>query len=198
MLAKGSVHIIALPFVAATILVWLVYFLLAILCICIGIILLIFFRDPKRQTASGIVAAADGKIREISGDSQTVMISTFMNVHDVHVNRVPFDGKVLSIERIKGTFKPAFLTGAAENSRVVTVLDTGIGEIKIVQIAGIFAWRIVPYISVGQELKKGDKLGMIRFGSRVDVHLPRDKVTVAVESGQHVKANSTTIARLNS
>ncbi len=155
---------------------------------------MMFFRDPKRKTGKGIVAAADGVIRDISDDGQYLRISTFMNVHNVHVNRAPISGKVVEIERVKGNFKPAFSGDAGENSRVIIDLDTSVGKVRIIQIAGVFAYRIVPYIRVGQIIRKGQRIGIIRFGSRVDLILPASKVRIKVSQGQKVLAGTTTLA----
>ncbi len=196
MFAKKCSHIIALPFVLAG----LIYFVIGIVCwlvpwlLLFGIIMLIFFRDPERKIGDGIVAAADGVIREITDDDQFLNISTFMNVHNVHVNRAPISGKVTAIERVKGSFSPAFMGNAGENSRVMIDLDTDIGPVRIIQIAGIFAYRIMPYISVGQQVEKGDKIGIIRFGSRVDVIFPSRTVNHTVEIGRKMKAGMTTLA----
>ena len=196
MLAKRSIHLIAAPFLLAGIFYWLDCLILTILAIAVGIIFIVFFRDPEREIAKGVCAPADGKIREVKEGSQTVRISTFMNVHNVHVNRAPLDGRVLSIRRKRGSFSPAFMPGASENSRVITMLDTNIGKVKLVQISGVFAWRIVPYIRRGQTVKKGRRIGIIRFGSRVDLYLPKDKVKVCVDVGQKVKAGSTMLAEV--
>ncbi len=155
---------------------------------------MIFFRDPKREMGDGIVAAADGVIREITDDGQYLNLSTFMNVHNVHVNRAPLDGTVVDIQRIKGSFKPAFSGDAGENSRVMIDLDTEIGRVRIIQISGVFAYRIVPYIEVGKQVKKGDRIGIIRFGSRVDVIFPSRTVNHTVELGRKMKANISTLA----
>jgi phosphatidylserine decarboxylase len=117
-----------------------------------------------------------------------------MNLFDVHVNRMPIDGKIVGIERIRGKHSMAFLRRAKENSRQKIHLDTAMGKITIVQIAGILAWRIVPYITRGQMLKKGEKIGIIRFGSRVDIFFPSQKVEVSVRLHQRVKAGSSTLA----
>ncbi len=196
MFAKRSSHIIALPFILAG----LIYFVTGILCwlvpwlLLFGVIMLVFFRDPERKTGGGIVAAADGKVRSITTNDQHVNISIFMNVHNVHVNRAPISGKVVKIRRVKGSFKPAFMGNAGENSRVITDLDTKIGQVRIIQIAGIFAYRIMPYIRVGQSIKKGQRIGIIRFGSRVDLILPADKIKVKVPQGQKILAGETTLA----
>ena len=161
---------------------------------------LVFFRDPKRKTGRGIVACADGKIREIidvkdKDVGNCVKISTFMNVQNVHVNRMPVDGIIKDIKHISGSHLPAFKKESEKNERVITIIDTKIGKIKIIQIAGTLARRIVPYIKKGDKLKKGDKIGIIRLGSRVDVYLPIKKVSVKV--GNRIKAGEDSLAKIN-
>ena len=167
------------------------------------IFLIQFFRDPKRIIGKDIVACADGKIREISSLKDDIVgnctkISTFMNIYDVHVNRIPLDGTIKDIIHIHGIHLPAFKKESEKNERVITTIDTKIGNIKIIQIAGTIARRIVPYIKKGDKLKKGDKIGIIRFGSRVDIFLPTKKIKVInVRVGDIVKAGETTIAETN-
>jgi len=115
-------------------------------------------------------------------------IAIFMSPLNVHVNRAPLAGRVVKIDHVRGGFKPAFNKESEENERVVTVLATSIGNVKIIQIAGIVARRIVPYISQGQKLLKGQKIGMIRFGSRVDLFLPLDIFKPQIVPGQKIKA----------
>jgi phosphatidylserine decarboxylase len=103
---------------------------------------------------------------------------------------------VVKIDHIKGGFKPAFNKESEHNERVITVLATRIGKVKIIQIAGIVARRIVPYITERQRLLKGEKIGMIRFGSRVDLYLPSDKLIPEIVPGQKVRAGIDTIGIL--
>lgn len=196
MLARRCGHMVALPIVVALVLWYFGFWYLAFVFVFASLFLAFFFRDPKRRIGREIVAAADGVIRDIQINEKHIMISTFMNVHNVHVNRMPLAGKILGLKRIKGGHKPAFGRAAHKNSRVVIVINTKIGRVKITQIAGIFAWRIVPYVRKGQSLKKGRKIGIIRFGSRVDVALPADKVKCAVKVGDKMKAGESTIAEV--
>jgi phosphatidylserine decarboxylase len=168
-----------------------------------AIFLIQFFRDPDRVIGEGIVACADGKVREISSLNDDKVgnctkISTFMNIYNVHVNRIPFDGTVQDIIHIQGIHLPAFKKESEKNERVVTTIDTKIGTIKVIQIAGTIARRIVPYIKKGDKLKKGDRIGIIRFGSRVDIYLPTEKIrNIHVKVGDIIKAGETTIAEIN-
>jgi phosphatidylserine decarboxylase len=164
---------------------------------------LVFFRDPQRKTAEGIVACADGKIREIKelidkDIGKCFMISTFMNIQNVHVNRMIFDGKIKSISHFSGFHLPAFKKESEKNERIVIIAETSIGLIKIVQIAGTLARRIVPYIKKDDFVKKGKRIGIIRLGSRVDVYLPSAKIkNITVRIGCRVKAGEDKIAEIN-
>ena len=193
MLAKGSITWIGLSLILAVLSIFL-FIPLAVLYVLIAIFFLIFFRDPERAVSEGIVAPADGKVTKIEKGMDFVKIITIMNLHNIHVNRIPIDGKVVKITHHLGKHVPAFNKDSDKNERVVTLIDTEIGEVKIVQIAGSFARRIESYITEGQEVLKGQRIGIIKFGSRVDLYLPVKKVKVSVKEGQGVKASESTIA----
>ena len=165
--------------------------------------LVIFFRDPKRVTGEGVVAVADGVIREITEEEDVDVgkcrkISTFMNIHNVHVNRMPLDGTIVDIVHYNGSHIPAYKKESERNERVVITIISDIGLVKVIQIAGTLARRIVPYISKGDKVSKGDKIGIIRLGSRVDIYLPLQKIqTVSVSVTDKVKAGEDSIARLH-
>lgn len=196
MLARRCGRIVMIPVLVALILIYFSYWLIALPFIAFALFSAFFFRDPRRRTGRGVVAAADGVIREVSIEGKEMVISTFMNLHNVHVNRSPMKGKVTGVRRVKGGYSPAFGKSADNNSRVVVSMDTGIGNVSITQIAGTFAWRIVPYVRRGQVLRKGRRIGIIRFGSRVDVALPADKARAVVTTGDRVKAGTSTIAEV--
>jgi phosphatidylserine decarboxylase len=160
---------------------------------------LLFFRDPDRRIANGIVAVADGRIcdiREINdsniGDS--LNISTFMNIYNVHVNRMPIEGTIKKITYLSGGHIPAFKKESKNNERMITIIETPIGLVKIIQIAGIIARRIVNYANQNDYLSKGSRLGIIKFGSRVDLILPKRMIkNITVEIGDKVKAGENQI-----
>lgn len=179
------------------------------LLVCV-IFFMIFFRDPNRQPASGLVSPADGRVMKISTDykrqvnskwfsdaSQSLThIAIFMNVTNVHVNRASLAGKVLAMEYFPGGLVPAYKPESEHNERLRTVLRTDIGTITITQIAGIVAKRIVPYIQPGEYLRKAQRIGIIQFGSRVDLVLPSNRIKVIVKVGDKVHAGSSTIAEI--
>lgn len=176
---------------------------ISFLLFLLTIFFLIFFRDPERKIGEGIVACADGKIREITelndkDIGKCIRISTFMNIQNVHVNRMVFDGKIKSITHFPGLYLPAFKKESEKNERVVIIIENSIGLIKIVQIAGTLARRIVSYVEKDNLLKKGDRIGIIKLGSRVDVYLPLTKIqNITVKMGCKVKAGEDKIAEID-
>jgi len=161
--------------------------LIAIVCTILLLGFVIFFRDPELPIGEGVVSPANGKVTGVESTGKMVVIKVFMNVWNIHVNRSPMEGTVLSVEHIPGGHIPAFDKDAESNERVVTELATTIGILRIVQIAGSVARRIVPYISQGQVLQSGERIGIIRLGSRVDLHLPKDNVKVVLNVGDKVR-----------
>ncbi|MDA9307170.1 phosphatidylserine decarboxylase [Gammaproteobacteria bacterium] len=170
-----------------------------------------FFRDPKRNTPQDsnlIISSADGKVclideayppEELSMDSQKMKrICVFMNVFNVHVNRSPIKGVAKDIVYKKGQFLNASLDKASDkNERSSLVINTDNGtKIIVVQIAGLIARRILGFISVNHNLEQGERFGLIRFGSRVDLYMPLDAVTKCVV-GDTVVAGESVLASLN-
>jgi len=173
-------------------LVWI----LAVPALVVALLMLNFFRDPDRRPGQGLVAPADGVVQSIDEweDGRT-RVATFMNPLNVHVNRAPLDATVRSVTHVAGGFVPAFDKESDRNERVIWVLDTEVGELEVVQIAGAVARRIVPYLAVGAKVKKGERIGIIRLGSRVDVYLPPG-VSPAVKVGEKMVAGVTCLARV--
>ena len=170
-----------------------------------------FFRDPERNTPQDsnlIISSADGKVclideayppEELSMDSQKrKRICVFMNVFNVHVNRSPIKGVAKDIVYKKGQFLNASLDKASDkNERSSLVINTDNGtKIIVVQIAGLIARRILGFISVNHNLEQGERFGLIRFGSRVDIYMPLDAVTKCVV-GDTVVAGESVLASLN-
>lgn len=166
-----------------------------------------FFRDPCRKIPEGedvITSPADGKVIKVEKfiddrflDSEVMRVCIFMNVFDVHVNRAPIAGKVTKMVYNKGKFFPADRDKASlENEQNAVFIETEKGLTVVAnQIAGLVARRIVPYVKEGDSLRKGERFGMIRFGSRVDLYLPPD-TEIDVKVGQKVKAGLHVIGRL--
>lgn len=166
-----------------------------------------FFRDPQRVTpvddalvvspADGIVSAVGPAVppRELGlGDDEMLRISVFMNVFSVHINRAPTRGRITRIEHRPGSFLNAELDKASqENERNGLVIDSPNGAIAVVQIAGLVARRILCWVEHGTSISVGERFGLIRFGSRVDVYLPNSART-RVAVGQISIAGETVIA----
>jgi phosphatidylserine decarboxylase len=160
------------------------------------LILLMFFRDPERKAGRGIVSAADGVVDWVRSDGRWLVISVFMNLHNVHVNRAPLPGVTVRVTRRAGGMWPAFMERSKRNAKAVMVFDTVVGRIRVEQISGVFAWRVCPYVRRGDMVLKGRRIGMIRFGSRVNVWLPAGKVVCKVSRGDRALAGVTTIAEV--
>ena len=157
---------------------------------------LVFFRDPERTIGEGIIAPADGRIRDIKQENDQWLISTFMEVNNVHVNRMPLDGRIIKMTHFPGYHLRAWKKESDLNERVVISIDSAIGPVTVVQLAGLIARRVYPYIKDGDVLRKGDRIGIIRLGSRVDVLVPANKIKeITVKVGDPVLAGETTIAR---
>ena len=176
------VSLTALPLLLAAFLVW-------------------FFRDPTRTVPSGpglIVSPADGKVEqaewiETTGGSR-VRISIFLNVFDVHVNRVPVSGVVLLAEYREGQFLNALnAESAVHNEQTLVTVDAGEYSVSFKQIAGLLARRILCNVREGDQVRRGERMGLIKFGSRVDVLLPAS-VELRVKAGDRVKGGSSVLA----
>jgi phosphatidylserine decarboxylase len=169
-----------------------------------------FFRDPTRVTPSReglVVSPADGRISQVIaavpppelglGDKPLMRISVFMSVFNCHVNRSPVNGQIERIRYTPGAFLNADLDKASEDNERngIVLVTTGGVRIGTVQIAGLIARRIVTFVSEGQPIGAGERIGLIRFGSRVDVFLP-DGVRPMVAQGQTAIAGETVIADL--
>ena len=169
---------------------------LVLFIVFIGGFLAFFYRDPERIPPSGdiILCPADGLVIDVSQEDGWEKIAIFMSPLNVHVQWVPYNGKVISVERVKGEAKPGFQKSAAKNCQVITVLDTKMGKVVVKQIVGIFVRRIITFFKVGDELKVGQRFGRIAFGSRVELWLPAGKVEVKIKKWQNVLAGVTIAA----
>ena len=164
-----------------------------------------FFREPLRVTsfdANEVISPADGKVISVEkikqNQTEVIKISIFMNVFNVHSNKIPISGKIKSINYHQGKFFNASLDKASdknEKNEVVIISDAG-DEFKVVQIAGLIARRILCYCKIGDSVITGDKYGFIRFGSRVDLFMPNNFYAL-VAIGDKVKGGLTKIAIKN-
>jgi phosphatidylserine decarboxylase len=187
---------------------WFVSAWLSLLFLVLFLFTITFFRDPDRPVPADpslIVAPADGRVSDIIAlDEKEVLkmktrrVGIFLSIFDVHTNRAPIDGRIIYRQHHEGLCldardpacpeKNEAMTWAFENSRVTIVVR---------QLTGAIARRIVAWARVGDEIKKGERFGMIRFGSRTELYLPLE-AEVLVKTGDHVSGGSTIIARLPS
>jgi phosphatidylserine decarboxylase len=181
---------------------WLLAFALTLVAIWVAY----FFRDPERFGERGerlVIAPADGKVVMITDVDEpsftrerAVRVSIFMNVFNVHVNRYPVSGTVRFVERKAGRFMNAAAEQSSmENEQTSIGLETRTSRILVRQIAGLIARRIATYAVEGQQVQQGDRMGLIRFGSRVDVFLPAGS-TVRVKTGDVTYAGVTVVGEL--
>ena len=197
-----------LPLAGATLLALVAgYRGLGLVLLLLTLFVLWFFRNPQRKTPEKeklVISPADGKvirIEETASEEQPgktcLKISIFMNIFNVHVNRIPYSGRVRFIRYRSGKFLSANLDKAsALNERNTVMVQTDDGrEIMTVQIAGLIARRIVCWLREGMQVRKGDRFGLIRFGSRLEVFLPLGSA-ILVEVGDRVRAGETPIGEL--
>src|SRR5882757_1933423 len=189
--------------VAAALIIWLTAWPFAVPVLALGAFCLWFFRDPERQipqTPGAIVSPADGKVTDVSfvpaGEVSLTRISIFLNVFDVHVNRSPIAGVIREVRYQRGKFLNAMGANSAEENEQNIVTVEGEGHTVIFkQIAGLIARRIVFTRKVGDRVARGERIGLIKFGSRVDVLL-ESKANVKVKVGDRVRGGSSILAML--
>jgi len=197
-------YLYAAPLLAAAILLgWLTSPVWGIIPVLLACFFLWFFRDPERdipQDPGAIVSPGDGKVTDVSsisvaGQKQT-RLSIFLNVFNVHVNRSPIAGVIRDIRYQRGKYLNAMNVASADQNEQNIVTVEGDGQTVIFkQIAGLLARRIVFYPKVGDRLDRGQRVGLIKFGSRVDVIFD-PSASVNVKIGDHVKGGATVLAYL--
>jgi len=143
------------------------------------------------QVNERMLSPASGRVIRMEEENRT--ISIFMHLHNVHITTAPLDGMVKKIVPENGNFKPAFLRSSDFNTRNTIELMTKYGDVKVVQIAGFFTRKIMCEVKEGQEIRRGERIGKICFGSRVDVTIP-DGFEILVKKGDKVKCGKTAIA----
>jgi phosphatidylserine decarboxylase len=201
-MVKDGYKFVAPPVLLGIVAVLLHWNWLGGVLIFLGLFVMFFFRDPERTPPpdlDAIVSPADGRIMEVVEESLKGMpgrrISVFLSIFDVHVNRSPVAGRITAIEYRTGKFYGAMRGRAsAENEQNAFYVQSDRGEMVFKQIAGWVARRIVCWKSVGDSVIRGERVGMIRFGSRVDIWLPA-VVEILVRPGQHVAGGTSVLAR---
>ena len=198
-------------FAAVTVLMWMLFKPVGVVCLALTIWCYFFFRDPLRAVPEGeslVLSPADGIVSKIAevvppkelemGEEPMTRISIFMSVFSVHVNRAPMAGKITKMFYRPGAFVDVSLDKESENNeRQELAMETVTGhKIAFVQIAGLVARRILTIVKEGDQLKAGERFGLIRFGSRLDVYLPKGVVPQVLE-GQTAVAGETVLADMN-
>ncbi len=198
-------------FAAVTVLMWMLFKPVGVVCLALTVWCYFFFRNPLRAVPAGdslVLSPADGIVSKIAdvvppkeleiGDEPMTRVSIFMSVFSVHVNRAPMAGKITKMYYRPGAFVDVSLDKESENNeRQELAMETVTGhKIAFVQIAGLVARRILTFVKEGDQLKAGERFGLIRFGSRLDVYLPKG-VAVQVMEGQTAVAGETVLADIN-
>jgi phosphatidylserine decarboxylase len=183
MIERSGVRLILFESIALLLL--LLFSSLSLLILLLIAFTIFFFRDPKREIGRGIVSPADGRIDFIDKDR----IEIFMGPFDCHVNRAPVSGRIEKIVYTKGKFIPAYRRGDSPEKNEILIRSEK-GAFKVTQIAGFFARRISCYVREGEWIEKGEKIGMIGFGSRVRLDLPSG-FKIVRKVGEKVKAGET-------
>ena len=179
---------------------------LSLFCFILIFYTFFFFRDPERTIPidpNAVVAAADGTVKDISEVEETEVLKTkmrrvgiFLSIFDVHTNRAPIDGRIIYRQHRKGLCLDARNPECSEKNEAMTwAIENPRATLVVRQLTGAIARRIVAWADVGDQLSKGERFGMIRFGSRTEVYLPL-AASVSVKVGDHVAGGSTIIARL--
>ncbi len=207
-IAQEGYPFILISIVVTVLISFLCNYLSIILMTAITFFIVWFFRNPERSFKDEeklVISPADGKVIKIENVEMTgtivgkfKKISIFMNVFSVHVNRAPYPGKIEKINYHEGKFFSANMDKASlDNERNEVMIRTEDGrEIWAVQIAGLIARRIVCWVNVGTQVLKGERFGLIRFGSRVDVYLPEDS-KISVKLGDKVNAGKSPLGYLS-
>ena len=174
----------------------------AVVLVCLALFVFSFFRDPERMIPAehgAIVSPGDGRVVVVTDEEDAgrpgKRISIFLAVWNVHVNRAPAAGVITRMEYRPGKFLAAMRERASmENEQNVYTLSTDAGEMVFKQIAGLIARRVVSWKKEGERVGRGERIGLVRFGSRVDVWMPKD-AEILVRVGENVKGGSSVLAR---
>jgi len=181
------------------------FMLVTVICFVLGCVLIVFalfcvyfFRDPKIKITQGdglILSPCNGTVMEVTEEGEQKIVRMFLSIFSVHLQRAPVGGKVVDVTHKNGKFYAAWNPLAqSENEQNIISINNEDGSYIVRQIAGLVARRCVSWVKTGDVLKAGDKIGMIKFSSQVDLHLPKTSV-VDVKPGDKTKAGITIIGR---
>ena len=170
-------------------------------------LMLFFFRDPERRTVTepgAIVSGADGVVRAVEDMTEdkylrgdTVRVSIFLSIFNVHINRAPVGGRVAALDHVPGRFVWAYDNRASSvNEHNSILLEGGATRCLVRQIVGPIARRVVHWLRIGQDVGTGERIGLMKFGSRLDMYFPRTDVEIGVRAGDRVRAGETVIGRV--
>jgi phosphatidylserine decarboxylase len=200
--ALPFVALAALPAIAAALTGWL---WIALILLVLPVAVALFFRDPERQSPADralVLSPADGRVMHAgparpleAPPGDWLQVTIFLSIFDVHINRTPVAGRVERVEYVPGTFRAAFRHDSHENERSEIWIDHDGVPVVVRQVVGLLARRVVCRVAPGQQLAAGERIGLMKFGSRMDVFVPPDAVLL-VEKGARVRAGETPIARL--
>ena len=201
---EGWIFIIIALAVGA-VLAYFHFFILALIFAVLTLFCVFFFRNPKRMIPEGdmiVVSPADGKVMDVTtikeelfikGDAKRIRI--FLSLFNVHINRAPVSGKVGFVKQVTGQYLPAYKDEASfKNQRNYIGLETDFGKVMVVQITGLVARRLICWVESGNVLQRGERFGLIRFGSCTEIYLPVD-TEILVEPGDNVKGGESVIAK---
>jgi len=196
MIVKDAIRFLVPLIVSAALAVSLGLYPAAFLVLMLAVFVAFFFRNPKREIPADpkvIVSPADGRVVKVERVGKATKLSIFLSIFDVHVNRSPMAGRIEAMDYKRGKFRPAYNHAASvENERNIVMVAQGDMKLVFTQIAGVIARRIVCWKKVGDTVAKGELIGLIRFGSRVDVLLPAG-TEATVEPGMRVRGGSSAI-----
>ena len=198
-MVKEGFPFVAIPLLIAVVLAFFGWWIFAALFVGLALFMAFFFRDPQRtipNEANIIVSAADGKVTRIEDRENGKFVSVFLSPVDVHINRAPIAGKVTRVELFQGKKAPATSNEASQtNERNAITIEGEKMTVVCTQIVGILARRIVCWSKAGDSLQIGEKYGLIKFGSRTDLLMPKN-VEILVKVGDKVTGGETIIAKL--
>jgi phosphatidylserine decarboxylase len=198
-MVKEGIPFVITPIVIALIFAFFQIWIGVILFVALALFMAYFFRDPNRTIpteADIVVSAADGKVTRVEDRENGKFVSVFLSPTDVHINRAPISGKVVKVELLQGKKAPATSNEASQtNERNAMTIEGEKMTVVCTQIVGILARRIVCWRKAGDSLKIGEKYGLIKFGSRTDLLMPKN-VEILVKVGDRVVGGETIIGRL--
>ena len=198
-MVKDGIPFVIVPLACAAILAFFGLWVIGAVFFLLAMFMAFFFRDPHRETPTGpnlIISAADGKVTRIEDRDDGKFVSVFLSPFDVHINRSPIAGKVSDVRLFQGKKAPATSNEASNtNERNALTIKGETMTVVCTQIVGSLARRIVCWSKVGDEIERGERFGLIKFGSRTDLLMPK-AVKILVNVGDRVKGGETIIAKM--